>query len=79
MRGRVTLDAIDENEMGTPMNDEKDRVYCTIDHTNKRGDGRDFDPYQFWLKQMKIRKEMEAAAKQRCDSDATARRKRQLT
>lgn len=61
------------------MSDEKDRVYCTIDHTNKHGDGRDFDPYQFWLRQMKLRKEIEAAAQQLRESVTATRRKSELT
>ena len=61
------------------MSDEKDRVYCTVDHTNKRGDGRDFDPYQFWLKQMRLRKQIEALAQDLRDSDTATRCKSQLT
>ena len=61
------------------MSDQKDGAYCTIDHTNKRSDGRDFDPYEFWLKQMRLRKEIEAAAQDLRDSGTATRRKSQLT
>ncbi|MGB5448507.1 MAG: hypothetical protein WBM80_06245 [Woeseiaceae bacterium] len=46
------------------MKDNEDKTYCIIDHANKLGDGREFDPYQYWLNQAKRRKEIEAQAKQ---------------
>ncbi|MGB5576124.1 MAG: hypothetical protein WBM88_01805 [Woeseiaceae bacterium] len=44
------------------MKDNEDKTYCIIDHANKLGDGREFDPYQYWLKQAKQRKESERRA-----------------
>ena len=47
------------------MNDKEDKTYCTIDHSNKLGDGRKFDAYQYWLNQSKRRKEIEALARKK--------------
>lgn len=61
------------------MSDDSNKTFCTIDHTNKRGDGRDFDPYRFWLKQLKRREEIEAAAERNGDKRTVTRSKSRLT
>ena len=46
------------------MSDKPEKVFCTIDHANKLREGRrDFDPYRFWLKQVKHHEEIEARAR----------------
>jgi hypothetical protein len=57
----------------------KDKAYCIIDHANKLGDGREFDPYQYWLDQAKRRKEIEALARKNEDRVAVTRNKSRLT
>ena len=61
------------------MKDERDKTYCIIDHSNKLGDGRKFDPYQYWLDQSKRRKAIEAQARKNDDGVAVGRNKNQLT
>ena len=61
------------------MKDKEDKTYCTIDHSNKLGDGRKFDAYQYWLNQSKWRKEIEALARKNDDGVAVTRNKSQLT
>ncbi len=51
-------------EVRTGMSDDKTRVYCTIDHANKQGDRRNFNPHKLWLRQMKQRRAAQAAAEQ---------------
>ncbi len=61
------------------MSNDKDRVYCTIDHANKQGDRRDFDPYQLWQKLEKRRKQLLAAEQQDRAEEMATRCKSQLT
>jgi hypothetical protein len=61
------------------MKDEKDKTHCIIDHANKLGDGRKFDPYQYWLDQSKRRKEIEELARKNDDGVAVSPNKNRLT
>ncbi len=61
------------------MKDSADKTFCTIDHSNKMGDAHDFNPYEFWLKQLKLREEIEAMVNKNGDTATVVRRKSQLT
>ncbi|NNC77840.1 MAG: hypothetical protein HKN77_07745 [Woeseiaceae bacterium] len=62
------------------MSDKPEKIYCTVDHANKLCEGRrDFDPYRFWLKQVKNHEEIEARAQRFGSQQALAPQKRQLT
>ena len=60
------------------MSGEADKIFCTIDRTNKSGDAPEFDLYQFWLDQRRRRLKAEAAARRRGESHSVARRKTRL-
>lgn len=61
------------------MIDKEGKRYSTIDHSNKLGEGRRFDPYQYWLKQAKRREEIDGQAKQNDVDTKITRRKSRLT
>lgn len=61
------------------MKGDENRSYCTVDHSNKLGDGRKFDPYQYWLDQSRRRKESEGQAKRDNNGVVVAPRKSRLT
>jgi hypothetical protein len=39
------------------MTDDKHRTMCTVDHTNKQSDAIDWNPYNYWLRLARLRKE----------------------
>tara|TARA_R110002096_G_scaffold395472_1_gene590966 strand:- start:80 stop:265 length:186 start_codon:yes stop_codon:yes gene_type:complete len=57
------------------MNEKQSKTYCTIDHSNKRGESRNFDPYEYWLNQSERRKEIEALAKKNAEAMAATQNK----
>lgn len=62
------------------MGDKPERIFYTIDHANKLREGRrDFDPYRFWIKQVKHHEELEARARSRSSPPPSAKDKQQLT
>lgn len=44
------------------MDDEPKKTYRIVDHANKRADSRGFDPYQFWLDQVRRISEQRGAS-----------------
>tara|TARA_R110002049_G_scaffold115854_14_gene268118 strand:- start:30267 stop:30452 length:186 start_codon:yes stop_codon:yes gene_type:complete len=60
------------------MSDKQRKTYCTIDHSNKRGESRNFDPYEYWLNQSERRKEIEALAKKNAAAGTVIPDKRRL-
>ena len=61
------------------MKEKTDKTYCIIDHSNKLGDSREFDPYKYGLDQSKRRKEIEALARKNDAGMAVTRNKSRLT
>ena len=61
------------------MSDKPEKVFYTIDHANKLREGRrDFDPYRFWMKQVKHHEEIEARARCEGHNPSSKKDKQQL-